>query len=72
MQDNKNKEEILTQREFEILKLVSKGLTNKEIAKFLMISHHTVKVHVGAIIRKMEVRNRLDISMKAKDLGLIP
>lgn len=57
----------LTERELEVLKYVMQGLTNNEIAEILMITHHTVKAHVAAIIRKLGVRNRLDASMIAKD-----
>ena len=57
----------LTEREQEVLQYVMQGLTNKEIADILMITHHTVKAHVAAIIRKLGVRNRLDAAMLAKD-----
>lgn len=64
---NKPKRKNLTDRELEVLQYVMQGLTNKEIADILMITHHTVKAHVAAIIRKLGVRNRLDASMLAKD-----
>lgn len=57
----------LTEREQEVLQYVMQGLTNKEIADILMITHHTVKAHVAAILRKLGVRNRLDAAMLAKD-----
>ena len=61
----------ITNRELEVLKYVTQGLTNREIAEILQITHHTVKAHVASLIKKMGVRNRLGISMEAKDLGLI-
>ena len=45
-----NKE--LTEREYEVLSYVMQGLTNRQIAKELTITYHTVKAHVAAIIRK--------------------
>ena len=61
----------LTDREVEVLKYVMKGLTNKEIARILMITHHTVKAHVAAILRKTGAKNRLDASMMIKDWNSI-
>lgn len=43
-----------TERKLEVLKYLMQGMTNKEIAEILMITHHTVKAHVAAIIRKSE------------------
>lgn len=61
----------LTQREFEVLKLVAKGLTNKEIGKSLSISSLTVKNHVNNILVKLEVSDRTEASTVAISLGLI-
>lgn len=59
-----------TERELEVLKYIMQGMTNKEIAKTLMITHHTVKAHVAAIIRKSEgAKNRLDVAMIANAEG---
>lgn len=52
--------ENLTQRELEILELVTKGWSNEEIAKQLFISKHTVKMHISIILQKMGVRNRCE------------
>lgn len=54
----------LSNREYEVLKYVTKGLTNKEIAKEMSITYHTVKAHVASIIKKAGVKNRLDAAMK--------
>ena len=67
----KNTNKKLTDREMEVLKYVMKGLTNKEIARILMITHHTVKAHVAAILRKTCAKNRLDASMMIKDWNSI-
>jgi DNA-binding NarL/FixJ family response regulator len=48
----------LTPREAEILTLVSRGLTNREIAATLVISVSTASVHVSHILRKLDARNR--------------
>ena len=50
---------MLTNREKEVLKLLAKGYTNPEIAQKLYISPHTVKAHVAAILKKLNVKNRL-------------
>ncbi len=50
---------MLTNREKEVLKLLAKGYTNPEIAQMLYISPHTVKAHVAAILKKLNVKNRL-------------
>ncbi len=60
----------LTDREYEVLQYVQKGLTNREIAEVLMITHHTVKAHIASILRKIGAKNRLEASMIARDLGL--
>lgn len=50
---------MLTNREKEVLELLAKGYTNPEIAQMLYISPHTVKAHVAAILKKLNVKNRL-------------
>lgn len=51
-------EEKLTTREMEVLKLICKGFSNREIGECLGISHHTAKAHTEAITRKLKTRNR--------------
>ena len=55
--------EELTQREWEILALVSSGYQNKEIASRLFISSHTIKAHLSSIYRKLQVRTRLGAAL---------
>ncbi|MBQ8458817.1 response regulator transcription factor [bacterium] len=50
---------MLTNREKEVLKYLCMGLNNKEIAEKLYISSHTSKAHVTAILRKLNLKNRI-------------
>ncbi len=60
----------LSDREIEVLKSLSKGRANKEIARHLGISEATVKVHVKAILRKSRARNRTEAALWATGVGL--
>lgn len=53
----------ITDRELEILSLVSMGATNEEIAKKIFISPHTVKTHIYKIFKKINVKNRLQAAL---------
>lgn len=64
-------EKILTEREFNVISLVVKGLTNNQIAGILHISVHTVKAHLEAIYEKFGVSNRVQAAIKAVILGLV-
>ena len=61
----------LTRREKEVLKLMAKGLRNKTIAKKLVITERTVKVHVGHIFNKLNVSNRTEAVAVAMRAGLL-
>jgi DNA-binding NarL/FixJ family response regulator len=61
----------LTKREMEILELVAKGKSNKEIAEILFISDRTANTHRTNIFLKMEVNNSVDLVSKAHRNGLI-
>lgn len=61
----------LTQREYEVLKLVVDGKSNNEIAKELIISEHTAKAHVCNIIQKLVVDDRTQAAVKALREGLV-
>lgn len=55
----------LTTREAQILKLITKGYSNNEIAKELFVSINTTKAHVASILQKLEVDDRLQAALKA-------
>ena len=63
--------EALTQRETEIVRMASRGLSNKEIASRLGITEGTVKVHVHSVYVKLKVSNRVALMRWAVDRGLI-
>jgi len=63
--------ERLTPREHEVLRLLAQGQTNREIAKSLVVSVGTVKVHVEHIIAKLGVSDRTQAAVRAVELGLL-
>lgn len=63
--------EKLTRRETSVLKYVCQGLNNKEIAKNMLISHHTVKAYMSAILRKFGVENRTLVAFLAGKYDLL-
>lgn len=60
----------LTARELEVLRLVSRGASNKDIAQALFVAEGTVKNHLSHIFRKIGVTDRLQAAIYARDLGL--
>jgi LuxR family maltose regulon positive regulatory protein len=64
--------ELLTRRELEILTLLAKQMTNKEIARELFISPGTVKTHTLSIYRKLDVPSRQQAVIKARALSILP
>ncbi|MDV3129224.1 response regulator transcription factor [Mycobacterium sp. 21AC1] len=60
----------LTERETEILRYVAKGLTARQIASRLSLSHRTVENHVQATFRKLQVANRVEATRYAMEHGL--
>jgi two-component system response regulator DesR len=61
----------LTDREREVLDLIARGSTNREIAGALFLSPHTVKEHTSSLYRKLRARNRAEAVQKAQRLGLL-
>ncbi len=69
--DPSGKLESLTEREMEVLQLVSKGLSNQEIAEEFVLSQGTIKTHVKRILAKLEVRDRTQAVIFAYNAGII-
>lgn len=61
----------LTPRQKDVLELLVKAMTNKEIARELDLSESTVKIHMAALFRALGVRNRIEAVNAARTLGLI-
>lgn len=68
---NKSKEYGLSNREMEVLQLLSQGMTNKEIAKDLWISEQTVKTHLAHIFDKLGTSDRTETVARALRNGLV-
>ena len=54
--------EALTNREIEVLRLITQGFSNEQIGRILFISKHTAKMHVSTIIRKLRASSRSEIA----------
>lgn len=61
----------ITQREYEVLKLVAEGHSNQEISKTLFISESTVKTHVSNVLVKLDAKRRTQAVQRAKELGIL-
>ncbi|MHA6784912.1 response regulator [Pseudonocardia saturnea] len=61
---------VLTERETEVLRLVAKGLTARQIGERLVVSHRTVESHVQNTLRKLQLHNRVQLVRYAIDQGL--
>jgi len=61
----------LTPRQVEVLARLCQGWPNKEIARDLLISDNTVRIHVAAILQGLGARNRSEAIVMARDLGLV-
>jgi len=61
----------LTERELEVLKLLARGATNREIAEALYVSEGTVKNHVSSILSSLGLRDRLQAALYAHEHGLL-
>ncbi len=63
--------EPLSEREIEVLRLVTAGLSNREIAAELIISPGTAKTHIHNLCGKLGAHNRTEAAMRARELGLV-
>jgi DNA-binding NarL/FixJ family response regulator len=61
---------VLTEREIEILRMVSTGLTARQIAERLVVSHRTVQNHIQKTLRKLQLHNRVELTRWAIERGL--
>jgi DNA-binding NarL/FixJ family response regulator len=61
----KDSQNALTEREEEVLHLVTNGLTNRQIALQLNIGENTVRTHVGSLLRKLGLSNRTELAIYA-------
>lgn len=61
----------ISPRELEVLRALSVGAANKEIARSLGVSPNTVKSHLARLYEKLEAKNRTDAVARARDLGLV-
>ena len=62
--------EVLTERELDVLRLISEGSNNAEISAALFLSESTVKTHVGRVLSKLQLRDRVHAVIFAKQHGL--
>jgi DNA-binding CsgD family transcriptional regulator len=62
----------ITRRELEILELIARGLSNREIAEQLFVSENTVKTHSSRLFEKLSARRRTQAVQLGKEFGLIP
>ncbi|PID51099.1 MAG: DNA-binding response regulator [Propionibacteriales bacterium] len=61
----------LTERETEVLVAIARGMTNSEIAETLFMAEGTVKTHVGKLLSKLQVRDRVGLVLVAYETGLV-
>jgi ATP/maltotriose-dependent transcriptional regulator MalT len=62
----------ISPRELTVLKSLAAGRSDKEIARELNVSPHTVKTHVRRLFEKLEAKRRTDAVNRARELGILP
>ncbi|MGZ4663701.1 MAG: response regulator [Frankiaceae bacterium] len=63
--------DVLTEREVEVLRLVGRGMSNSEIAAALFLGEATVKTHLGRVLTKLRLRDRIHAVVAAYELGVV-
>ena len=71
MENENSVNSVLTPREREVINLISKGFTYKEVAQTLNMSFNTVPVHIRNIYKKMQANNRSEAVHEARMLGIL-
>lgn len=71
-QPNKEEDRLsdLTEREREVLEALARGLSNKEIAKLLYVTEHTIKKHISSILDKLNLKDRTQAALYAVEKGM--
>jgi DNA-binding CsgD family transcriptional regulator len=73
VRDERRREELtITPREIEILELIARGLSNREIAEKLFVSENTVKTHSSRVFDKLGAKRRTQAVQFGKEFGLLP
>jgi DNA-binding CsgD family transcriptional regulator len=73
VRDERKREDLgITPREIEILELIAKGMSNREIAEELFVSENTVKTHSSRVFDKLGARRRTQAVQLGKEFGLLP
>jgi DNA-binding CsgD family transcriptional regulator len=71
--DEKKREDLgITRRELDILELIARGMSNREIAEKLFVSENTVKTHSSRVFDKLGAKRRTQAVQLGKELGLLP
>jgi two-component system response regulator NreC len=64
--------ESLTQREIDVLRLLAKGYTNRQIAETLNVSVRTIEGHRANVMDKLNAHSRVELTSIAEEMGLLP
>jgi DNA-binding NarL/FixJ family response regulator len=62
----------ITKRQYQVLEYVAKGYSNKEVANSMFLTEHTIKVHLKALFKAMDVKNRTQLIQKAQEKLVLP